>query len=313
MANMYKLFGLTYLMEESRNDAISCFDKALRIFKEIKSYHGQAATYYLKSLAVKIIDYEDEYNNVNSDVESKKLTEKAMLYYKLLHHKEGYLKCAELIGSRENPPNKVMDLEKLHDPHYVPFIQRESEDDFISLGIEPILTIRFEEDLDFDLLPTEKRRATRISTNIGRIKKMEAMRTNEFFEDDYNDIKVTKGLPKESKTIGTDNFQNLEKEKPVRLMAPKFKFKLKNKKSLESVEEVVTSVSKNYHLNIPKTVEPKLTKKKSAESRNSQSKSSHDNYAAKSANKSHKTSTKELLEKRKQINQRYTFKTIRGA
>ena len=68
---MYKLFGLTYLLEESRNDAIVCFDRALNIFKKLKSFHGQAATYFLKSLAVRIHDYEDEYNNVNSNIEAK--------------------------------------------------------------------------------------------------------------------------------------------------------------------------------------------------------------------------------------------------
>ena len=93
LANMYKLFGLIFLMEESRNESIKYFDKALKQFKELKSIHGQAATYYLKSLALRIHDYEDEYNNVNALKDSSKMQEKAMLYYKLLKHKEGFLTC----------------------------------------------------------------------------------------------------------------------------------------------------------------------------------------------------------------------------
>lgn len=89
---MHKLFGLIFLMEESRNQSIKYFDKALQLFKEIKSYHGQAVTYYLKSLAVRIHDYEDDYNNINTEKEAQKMQEKAMLYYKLLKHKEGFLK-----------------------------------------------------------------------------------------------------------------------------------------------------------------------------------------------------------------------------
>lgn len=90
-ANCFKLFGMIFLMEESRNEAIKYLEKALILFKQIGSIQGEASTYFLKSLAVKIHDYEDEYNNLNSEVDSKHFAEKAMMMYQLLKHREGFI------------------------------------------------------------------------------------------------------------------------------------------------------------------------------------------------------------------------------
>lgn len=108
------------------------------------------------------------------------------------------------MGSEENPPNKIVNLEKLQDKNYVPFVERENKFGYISLGIEPIFTSRYEADLDFEVLPEVKRKTTRI-VQVDRIKKMNAMRTNMFTDDDIEGMKTAK-MPKESKTIEAQQF-----------------------------------------------------------------------------------------------------------
>ena len=106
-----------------------------------------------------------------------------------------------------------MNIDQLHDNNYIPFIQRESQFDFISLGIEPIFTVKFEQDIDLENIPSDKRRTARISTHTGRIKKMAAVKTNGPFNNEYDDIKVTRVVPKESKTIETGKLNEIENEK----------------------------------------------------------------------------------------------------
>ena len=106
LANIYKLFGLMFLIDESRNESIEYFDKALKLFKELGSFHGRAIIYYLKSFALRIHDNEDESNNINSLKESKKIVEKAMAIFKHLKHYDGFMKWSKLCHMTENPPNK---------------------------------------------------------------------------------------------------------------------------------------------------------------------------------------------------------------
>ena len=164
LANMHKLFGLLFLIDESRNEAIKHFDKALKLFKELKSFQGEAISYYLKSIALKIYDYEDEYNNVDSLKESKKITERAMIYFKYLKHYEGFMKWAKICEKSGNPPNKHTKLNFLGNPNYIPYIEREHKWDFFSLGIEPILTTQFETEIDIE----EIRISTMRSHSIGQ-------------------------------------------------------------------------------------------------------------------------------------------------
>ena len=150
LANMHKLFGLLFLIDESRNEAIKHFDKALKHFRELKSLQGEAVTYYLKSIALRIHDFEDEYNNVDSLKESKRIAERAMIYFKHLKHCEGFAKCSKLWEKKENPPNKHTKLKILGNPNYIPYVERDHKCEFFSLGIEPILTTQFEEDVDIE-------------------------------------------------------------------------------------------------------------------------------------------------------------------
>ena len=152
LANMNKLFGLLFLIEESRSESIRYFDKSLKLFKELKSLQGEAIIYYLKSIALRIHDYEDDYNNIDSLKESKRFAERAMIYFKYLKHYEGFMKCSKLCEKSENPPNKHTKLNILGDPNYIPYIEREHKWEFFSLGLEPILTTQFESEIDVDEL-----------------------------------------------------------------------------------------------------------------------------------------------------------------
>ena len=163
IANMHKLFGMIYLMEDARNEAISHFNKAIDLFKKLSSVQGQASWYYLKSIAIRIPDLENEYNNVNSEIESKTVVERAMLFYKLLKHREGFDIWSKLCKSSQNPPNKISKITYNNDPFYIPFVEIESGFDFLSLGIEPILTIKFEEKIDRKLANDVMRRKSTLN------------------------------------------------------------------------------------------------------------------------------------------------------
>ena len=152
LANMNKLYGLLSLIDESRDISLEYFNKALKLFKELKSLQGEAIIYYLKSIALRIHDYEDEYNNIDSLKESKRFAERAMIYFKFLKHYEGFMKCSKLCEKSENPPNKHTKLNILGDPNYIPYIERKHRFEFFSLGIEPVLTTKFEIDIDVDEL-----------------------------------------------------------------------------------------------------------------------------------------------------------------
>ena len=175
IANMHKLFGMIYLMEDARNEAISHLNKAIDIFKKLSSVQGQASWYYLKSIAIRIPDLENEYNNVNSEIESKKTAERAMYFYKLLKHREGFNIWSKLCRSSQNPPNKIPKISYNNDPFYVPYIEIESGFEFLSLGIEPVLTTKFEEKIDRKLT----NEVTRRKSTLNFTKEFERVSTNE--------------------------------------------------------------------------------------------------------------------------------------
>lgn len=130
------------------------------------------------------------------------MIERAMMYYKLLKHKEGFIKCAAQCKKQENPPNKVVKLNVLHDPNYLPFVERDHRHEFFSLGIEPVFTTKFEHDIDIDSIPAIKRRSTGLMHKVTGLKKMHVMKTDNFIDEhNLDDIKVSKGMPTPSKTL----------------------------------------------------------------------------------------------------------------
>ena len=203
LANTNKLFGLLFLIEESRSESIRYFDKSLKLFKELKSLQGEAIIYYLKSIALRIHDYEDDYNNIDSLKESKRFAERAMIYFKYLKHYEGFMKCSKLCEKSENPPNKHTKLNILGDPNFIPYIEREHKYEFFSLGLEPILTTQFESDIDFEEV---KNSINKINYGINKqvcLKKLKGMITNIHNLPDshlYEEVKQIKTKPMISKT-----------------------------------------------------------------------------------------------------------------
>lgn len=318
VANMYKIFGITYLMEEARNDAIACFDKSLKCFKELKSYHGQASVYYLKSLAIRIHDYEDEYNNVNSQIEAKKLAEKAMFYYKIIQHRDGFIASAALFGSDENPPNKVVNFEMLNDPNYVPYIDRQTQYEFMSLGIEPTFTTKFDKNIDIEEeISSKKRRTTRISSGSGMIRKMGALKTNQFLASGMDDIKLTKVYKNESKTMDSQAIGKIDEQKAMSIVSgvihKKFAPIILNKVEEHKIEPIKANLNKDIIKETDESIEkPSVSSaspKKSIiqSSRNFKSITHEIPRKSNSKVKNNDDKIKEQLQRKKEIQQRYTF------
>lgn len=225
LANVNKLFGMIFLMEESRNDAIKYLDKALNLFKEVNSLHGQAATYYLKSLAVSLTDEEEDYNNVNTDVEAKQYAEKATNMYKLLKHREGFLVWSKLCNSKEKPPNKTTRISWLNDPDYIPFMEQFSDYHFVSLGIEPILTTKFEEGLDPEMVTQVVRRKSSLTSqnNAVGLRRVLALQTDKFSIDEREEFEIEtmtqidKSMPKQTMTLKSQKEIELIKKRSSKL------------------------------------------------------------------------------------------------
>ena len=131
------------------------------IYKNIESAHGQAATYYLKARALQLEDTENTYNNVNSEIECKQAAEKAMRLYFMIRHREGHEMAADICTPNKSLDDKPPKLKKPKDPLYIPYQEIVTDYDYMSLGIEPILTTKFEENIDITHMATIKPKCSR--------------------------------------------------------------------------------------------------------------------------------------------------------
>lgn len=195
LANAHKLFALALLMDwqdtnkdaineainEARNEAKKHLDKASEYYKQVDSAHGLASTYYLKSYAVKILEGVDSCNKIRKNIHAKTLAKKAMKLYKLINHKEGIVACSKLIGYSEPPQNKANKISYINDPDYIPFNYIISDKEFLSLGIEPILTIKYESQIDKKIIKL-------ISENGQSLKKVKVMNTNQLIGSDEDEF-----------------------------------------------------------------------------------------------------------------------------
>lgn len=308
---------MIFLMEESRNEAIKHFDKAIAYFKEVQSIHGQASSYYMKALAIMIHDYIDEYNNANSNVESKQVAEKSMMMYKLLKHKEGFIKTENLCISSEPPPNKVTKVTQIENINYIPYVEFDSNYEFVTLGIEPILTVQFESSIDTKSLKNLNSTKNKFSK---QLKRTNFYRTNKFKDEDSKSDIVNKSLNNsQNKNISHSKSAQKNNETKARIMSEILKlsimlpssdyFKMNKELPRSSTntkhkKEQKPSSTKNSQkeVDLMKLSEPQLAKNYSSVK--------HPGKKAKyqSIIKNSEPTNKDILDRKKMIQDKYTIK-----